>query len=220
VAYAIRKDKKGRNCYHIAASSGNADLLAGLLDKYQLTLETLDITDNTGKTPLELAQAGKNPQLAKLIQRRRAFLAIKADNLALFKELLTHFPADLDQPNLIAYACSDARAAILKLLLEANKGLSADEKMILLGASGKTPSSLQYAVAAGRTEIVRLLIDEEWWKEKEALVRYLDWVAGENSGASYLTPVYKSEAMLKEKPESAAVVKAVADKLIPKKEKK
>jgi ankyrin repeat protein len=174
----LRGDKKGQNALMLAAATGDAETLNLLLSFYganTLTLDDLRKTDAQGKTALDLAEAGGHKLAVKRLWTELALKAAAEGNLDTVKAALEKYPNDIAPRAVMLAAARGGGVAVLKHLMERWKDRSAEEKQRLLtqATPGNVTTALYEAVQNDQPAAIKVLLDPEWWKEKEALIAFV-----------------------------------------------
>src|SRR5262249_11580982 len=171
-----RRDRLGKTALMLAAAAGDAQMVEHLASLAQLTTEKIQTADKDNKTALDLATAGGHKNV--LLSLRQALL-VKASGegqLALVRSILDS--KEFPEPNAaepMKAAVKNGANQVVRYFMDKWRDKSVEERQRLMGmpVNGYDGTALHFASTAGNKQMVDVLLDEAWWKEKTALLDYL-----------------------------------------------
>jgi ankyrin repeat protein len=202
--YFLRADKKGNNALHLAAAAGYAEVLHLLLDAHYhvlardlCKLSQLRLAGPDGKTALELAEASGHKEAAGAIAAALMGAATAEDDLEAFRQLRAQYAAHIDPQRLFLWAAEAGGATVLRAIQEEYKDKPSREKLRLAGVGEDNTgyTALWCAVERGQPAVVDLLLDRKWWKDDEALIRFIECLSGSRNN-----PILNDEYCRKAQP--------------------
>lgn len=179
--HATRVDEQGQTALMLAAEGGHTEAMDELLHNYWVldsyTVAELRRKDGDGKTALDLAEASGNVQAAKLLWDELALAAGSEGDVETVREVHEKFPDDFPATGVMRKAATTGALGVVRYLMEQWKDKPVEAKTRLVGAiparDQAVSTALHQAGYAGKIDVVKALIDPEWWQDTEALVAFI-----------------------------------------------
>jgi ankyrin repeat protein len=172
----LRGDKQGQNALMLAVLHGDAETLDALLDRrFSLTLADLRKADAQGKTALDLAEAGGKKPIIKRLWMELAPKAAAEGELETVKAALEKYPAEITPRDLMFAAAEGGGLSVVQFLMERWRDKPVEEKPRLLtkGTLGANETALYKAMCNQRPDVIKALLDLDWWKDKQGLISFV-----------------------------------------------
>jgi ankyrin repeat protein len=172
----LRGDKQGQNALMLAVLHGDAETLDALLDpRFSLTLADLRKADAQGKTALDLAEAGGKKPIIKRLWMELAPKAAAEGELETVKAALEKYPAEITPRDMMFAAAEGGGLSVVQFLMERWRDKPVEEKLRLLtkGTPGANETALYKAMCNQRPDVIKALLDLDWWKDKRSLISFV-----------------------------------------------
>jgi ankyrin repeat protein len=178
-ATLFKPDKNGQNAVMMAAASGHQPILSDMLVSHRLDRvlpEHFRLTDKTGKTAMELAEAGGHKAGARTILKAQCLVAALNSDMETFKSTAAALKADFPATEAMTMAVSKGKVEVVRYLQEQAKDRSLADKKKLVDQRDPgemTQSVLCLAVQGGYLKVTEALTDPDWWKDPIALAAFI-----------------------------------------------
>jgi ankyrin repeat protein len=172
-----RRDRQGKTALMLAAAVGDAQMVEHLATLGQTTTEQIRAADKDGKTALDLAAAAGHKNVVQVLRQATLAKAAGEGQMALVREVFESKDVpELDTAPALKAAAKNGATPVVRYFLEKWKDKPLEERQRLVGypAKGYTGTALADASQAGNMAIVEALLDISWWKDKAALLEYIN----------------------------------------------